>query len=313
MLIAAVLGVSACGGDDPPAPTPTLPANWPTPQGTAVRQVPVPALQLLGYLPELTAGHALCTALSPEDWRSALRGEVRTEVFLTEECHVVSGRFDLTARLSRDPVTGSDTVSGRSARLDRRPGSSNLAVELVNEITAERYPGLRPTLSITVTPRDPATPDTETEPVARAVAEALLRRLPVEPPLPRLNEKGEIAPPAARPPLPGFGVADQPLPVAAEQLCTVLAEALRVELTAAVAELGGSCAVRGRFGRVSAAVTQAGRDPGYRGNVAGRPVARDGAEQVWVGLRDDSAQQVQVSGPVPEEVLAAIVPRLVGR
>ncbi|MGO1053543.1 hypothetical protein [Crossiella sp. CA198] len=314
ILIAIVLGLQACGSEPPPpTPSPALPTDWPTQQGTAVRQVPMPAGQLLGYLPELTAGHVLCTAPAPEDWTTALQGEVRAEVFLTDRCHVVSARFELTARLSNDLVTGSDTVAGRRARVDRQQAASDLDVELVTEEVAKRYPGLRPTLSVTVRLREVTATDEQgqTGQIAKTLAEAMLRRAGgAGPELPPLNDKGEITPLTPRPPVPGLGVADQPYPVAAEQLCLILREALG---GVPVAEPRGVCTLSTRTTRVVATLTQASRDRGYQGSVAGRPVARDGAEQVWIGLRDDSAQQVHLAGPVPEEVLAAIVPRLTGR
>ncbi|MGW0522387.1 hypothetical protein [Crossiella sp. NPDC003009] len=317
VLLALVLATQACGqAEPPPAPAPSLPADWPTQHGAAVREVPMPAGQLLGYLPELTAGHVLCTAPTAEDWRAVMRGEVRTEVFLTDQCHVVSARFELTARLTSDLVTGADTVAGRRARVDRQERASDLDVELVTEEAARPYRGLRPTLSVTVKLREQSASDEqgETGQIAKEAAEAVLRRAGgAGPELPRLNEKSELAAVAPQPPLPGFGVADQPLPVAAQQLCLILGEAFRVDPVLGTAEPSGVCAIPVRAGRVVATMTQAGRDRPYQGSVAGRPVARDGQEQVWIGLREDSAQQVHLAGPVPEDVLAAVVPRLAGR
>ncbi|MBP2477806.1 hypothetical protein JOF53_006678 [Crossiella equi] len=308
----AVLLLGACGAEPAPAPpAPSLPEQWPTAQGTGVREVPLPGGQLLGYVPELASGHVLCAAVA--DWPAVVRGEHRAEVFLTDQCHVVSARYELTARLSHDAVPGSDTVAGRRARTDRQHASTDLDVELAAEEQARAYPGYRPTLSVTVKLREPGAEDTGgvTAAIAKAAAEAMLARAAGEgPPLPPLTERGELAQVTPTPPLAGFGVADQPLPVAAAQLCTLLAEAVGADPARAVAFPNGRCSVRGRAETVEAELTQAGRDPGYTETVAGRPVRRD-PERTWVGLRDGSPQQVALLGRFDR--LDELVARLVGR
>ncbi|MBP2477805.1 hypothetical protein JOF53_006677 [Crossiella equi] len=279
-----LVAVAGCGPALPGTPKPagSAPTSWPTNGGVLVRPTPLPPARLLGYLPEVSRGHVLCNAVGAA-WPGLLGGEAKLEAWTEERCHAVSAGFDVAVELTGDRVVADRDIAGHRAEVG--PDGTQARVELVAPAEAKRYPDLAPTLAVTVKTRARAA-----DGVAVAVAEALLRGLPAAAgTLPEVDDKGELTRVAAREPLPGFGIADQPLPVVSEQLCTVLAAELASPPPPVRVRATGHCEVRGPGYTVVASLA-AEREGAFDTGVGGRPARRDGSGAVVVRLRDGSPQ-----------------------
>lgn len=285
---------------DRPAPTHTLPAQWPSKDAHAVHPVPMPTGEMVAALPPDTAGHVLCTALPAERWEALLGGRTLLEV-RDGGCHLVTNTTDIRLSLAAAPAQPQDPdqveIAGREGSLEYLAPHVNtrLDVRLVPEAATDQ---IKPYLHVELNGSAPAL-DELTEKVATAVVEATTQPGPS---LPAIAKDGTI--PLQRP-APST-IVDTPWPMISWQLCAELSR-----------ELGGTgkptfdgrCTVRG----IQAAYTDTVSPRQFPDQLAGRPALVAG-NVVVVQLSDD-AQQLTLTGtgrPL-RELAEAIVPRLLGR
>ncbi len=284
-----------------------LPAVWPSSAGEALRQVPLPTGEMVTALTGDTGAQVLCQVIPEQRWEEILGGRTLREV--TGACHAVTAELDvsaqLTAALPEDTSRGlptRTTVAGKTAVVATDKGGTSLSVELVE--VAPRN-GASPVLHVAV--RTGIAKTLETEPKARALAEALIAAaMPPGPKLPTIGEGGAI-------PLEKTGpgaIKDRPLPVISWLLCAELGRSLGVPADNAKPTFFAACELNG----VSADYSEHSADVQATTSIAGLP-AQVGENRVIVQLTGDPrGETLKFKGTGDLTALAEkAVPPLLGR
>ncbi|WP_329061704.1 hypothetical protein [Amycolatopsis sp. NBC_01480] len=283
----------------PQAPT-SLPAPWPSAGGSAVRTVPLPTGEMMAALPFRTAADALCTAIPEQTWSKLLGGPVALEIDGQGSCHVVTATLSLRAHLASaadDIVIGARrpvTVAGHRATLtgDQGAADAKLSVTIAD---AAPTTWVDPELTFALTRHPAADPDTDLLALVQGIGNAVVPAVTAPgPSLPRVV--ANALPPRQVSSVPGIGIADSALPMAAWQLCTQLAQTLGRPITDTQPRPDGSCDTQSGAILASASYSPpawSDKEQSWPDSVAGRPARFDGTTVV-VKLRDDSDQSVQI-------------------
>ncbi|MEV6910596.1 hypothetical protein [Amycolatopsis sp. NPDC051071] len=239
--VGTVVAITLLNKDDPGTEA-ELPAVWPSSSGQALREVPMPTGEMVAALTGDTGAQVLCQVIPEQRWEEILGGRTLREV--TGACHAVTAQLDISAQmiaaLPEDTSRGlptRTTVAGKNAVVATDKGGTTLSVELVD---VAPHNGASPVLNVAV--RTGIAREIETEPKARALAEALIAgATPPGPKLPKIGEDGEIPLEKTEP----GPIKDQPLPVISWLLCAELGRALGVPADTAKPTFFAACALNG--------------------------------------------------------------------
>ncbi|HEY0448983.1 hypothetical protein [Actinophytocola sp.] len=230
LALAATL-LSGCTGGDPAPPSRTSPprtsAPAPVPADSGLRPVRITYGDGIGYVPWETSAQALCQALTPQQWREALGGEVGRRIQSDElgsTCVVDSETLGLTLSMgnkSSNDLSYTDTVGGRPAAMAVQKGSASAVVAVLPAAATDAKP--HPLLFAALTPRTDVRPDLDT--TIRRILGSLVPKLTTDgPPTPVPGADGFV-PYVPTEPVAGVPLPDLPRPVQGLVLCTALARA----------------------------------------------------------------------------------------
>ena len=284
-----------------------LPEVWPSTTGKALRPVPMPTGEMVAALPGATGSQVLCQVIPEQRWEEILGGRTLREA--GGACHAVTAELDVSAQmilaLPKDTSRGlptRTTVAGKTAVVATDKGGTSLSVELVE---VDPHHGASPVLNVSVRGRvlNPA----ETEPKAKALAEALIAgAMPPGPKLPKIGEDGEIPWEKTEP----GPIADRPLPVISWLLCAELGRALGVPVDGAKPTFFAACELNG----VTADYSELSSKVNQTTSIAGLPAQVSEGVVIVQLTADPDGETLKFKGSGDLSAIAEkAVPPLLGR
>lgn len=261
VLLLAVAALAGCAWDRPPSTAPTTTRG--VPKDANLRPVTMTYKDGLVYTYGETSAQALCHALSPQEWRTLLGGEVGRTIENYDECVVDNG--SLTVRMSMELDEPDYAPDGRETELIGGYRAWTERGEAV--VTLVEEPGsiwARPFLVVDLLTGSGG-PDQRD--LLRRLVTTLLGRLAHDGPATPVAGADDTLAFVPTQPVPGVRLIDLPWPVQALVLCTAMVGTGAPQVSGV--DMAGQCAADDRDRR--AAVT--GEDQGVesaRFKVGGR-------------------------------------------
>lgn len=234
VLLLAVAALAGCAWDPPPSTAPTTTRG--VPNDANLRPVTMTYKDGLVYTYGETSAQALCHALSPQEWRTLLGGEVGRTVENYDEC--VVGNSSLTVRMSMKLDEPDYAPDGRETELiGGYPAwieSGGAVVTLVEE------PGsmwARPFLVVGLSTGS-GSPDQRD--LLRRLVTTLLGKLAHDGPATPVEGADDTLAFVPTQPVPGVRLIDLPWPVRALVLCTAMVATGAAQVSSV--DMAGQCA-----------------------------------------------------------------------
>lgn len=278
-------------------------------EDAGLRDVRMTSGEALRWVQPETASQILCQSLEKDAWEELLGGRVGRRAYIgpTATCHVAFSQGLVTVELSQsdDALDGDTTIAGRPAEIDVNGRYRVALTDEALEPAPRQYYAERRLLAVDVSADDA---DIESE-LAEKVIEELVPLLTEEgDPLPDIADDGTVR--YEKTPLVGHFV-DQPVPVQALQLCTLVRAELGSRVRGVEARDSGECRVDSDDNFTVAARHVLDLDE-FPDRVADRPASRSSADAIRVLLRDDAGTMLYVTGEDAAEIAERLVPLLTG-
>jgi hypothetical protein len=311
LVIGLAVGLAACDSTAA-SPQETVPATTTTrkPQfeDTGLRDVRMTAGRSLGYVQPETGSQILCQVLEKDAWEELLGGEIGRMPAPGPHplCQIAFGRGLVQVQMFNydDGLEDDTTIAGRPASA----GDDGYTVALIDEALEPAPRNYHPEwglLEVSVT--------THQEGIEPGIAEKLLEEIVplltgAGDELPDIDDTGHVR--YEKTPLVGHFV-DQPMPVQALQLCTLVREELDVRVRGVEARDLGECGVDADGADDFTLLARHTYGDTFPDEVAGLPAHRTSGS-IKVLLQEDAGTALWVTGDDAVEIAEQLIPLLTG-
>ena len=307
-----------------PEPPKTLPSPWPETGGDPVREVPMPTGEMAAALPDYTASHVLCSALSEETWAKVLGGPVLREVRALYGCQVVTTTLRVSAELSDGKLVNPGgpaqrvVIGGREAA--SYAASDGKGATVVVQLLGPNAPKwAKPVLEISIRQDTWDRTERDLPELVRSLGEGIVNAITTPGPAIPESATGDSLPVRNAGPTPGSGIVDAATPMVAWQLCSALSQSTQRPLEEFLPKPDGSCEYHEDQKLGVEASSSDCCEESFPDTVGGRPASVENPA-VTIRLTDDSGQLVELAWLYPRKSDAelrawaeSMIPRLLGR
>ena len=310
-LTAVAVGLAGCSGSRAESPQTTVPSTTTTRplifEDTGLRDVRMTAGRSLGYVQPETGSQILCQVLEKDVWEELLDGEIGRMAAPGPHpsCQIAFGQ----GLVQVDMYTYGDGLED-DTRIASRPAMSDddgYTVALIDEALEPAPRNYHPEwglLAVSVTTHKEGTE----RGIAKAVLEAILPPLitGASDDLPDIDDDGHVR--YEKTPLVGHFV-DQPMPVQALQLCTLVREELDLRVRSVEARDDGECSVDADGADDFTMLVRHTYGDTFPDEIAGMP-ARRHSGSIDVLLQEDAGTALSMTGDDAVELAEKIIPLL---
>ena len=311
--VAVSAGLAGCGGSQAESPQTTVPVTTSMRElmfeDTGLRDVRMTAGRSLGYVQPETGSQILCQVLEKDVWEELLGAEIGR---MAAPGPYPSCQIDFRQGFVQIDMSTYDDGLEDDTRIAGRPANTNdngYTVALIDEALEPAPRNYHPEwglLTVSVTVHEESTE----RGIAKAVLEAILPPLitGASDELPDIDEEGRVR--YEKTPLVGHFV-DQPMPVQALQLCTLVREELDLRVRGVEARDDGECSVDADGADDFTMLVRHTYGDTFPDEIAGMP-ARRHSGSIDVLLQEDAGSALSMTGDDAVELAEKIIPLLTG-